>query len=757
MIKGQPDPSNSGTVVSFADDANVVVSTPPSVSFDSDLLLQNYPDVSLLDFLARPVKWKQGTFSLTDTLNKPEFSIGTTLSGILSDIPMWKEKLRGYYGIRYDLELRLVLNANAHQQGLYRLCAIPVGDCVSGLDAVNWTVAHTSTKLQRSMIPGVFVNLSEDTEVVLNVPYCSKRLFSLLSSIAPYQQIIRLYPFSILQAGSGANNCSWTLFASLKNVSLYGQAVPESVIDVEQRRGKIGPIGSMLRKISSASRTLSAVPTLTSVAAPVAWASDLASQVAYVFGWSRPTDLSTYNNHVRSIMPGFSNYDVPDRSKQLAPMARNQLQLSPSAFGSDEDEMDFRHFLSRYCYVTQFSWNLANVVDTQVYAVPLAPSSFRFAASAYIMHHSPVSLLGSMFQLYRGSFAFRLTFIKTKFHSGRLEVVFHPAHANVPPIMAQDSPWVQKTIIDVRERSSFIFEVPWISPQSFLHTEQYYGWLQINIVEELSCPDTVSSSIEVMVEVCGCEDFEFAEPSPPSHIVPYFDVVPQSGLGSGKVNYSNKHLATAIGETVRSFRQLLKIPSYFDVTTPKTGWTSVGIVPFMTQYPTRASGGLPNSTCDTYGVLSSLFLFSSGSVRFKAYNSLDPDYIIEAVATRSVASATSSFALIQNPSLGEYANSNVAWRYNSPIAVCASSEGVEVQVPQYGFNRVRNSIDTMSTTPTSATPSNYQWNDVSPLYVVLSVDSTKNLNNLKIYRCGGDDSNFGTFVSIPPMTVPGYN
>lgn len=710
--------------------------------------------MTLLQFLSRPVKWKQGTFSLTDTLGKAEFAVGRTLIDLLTDIPMWKEKLRGYFGIRYDLKLRLILNANKHQQGLYKLSAIPVGDAVSGTESSYWLDNHISTRLQRSMLHGVEIDLSRDTEVVLSVPYVSKRLFSMLAPNASFQQYIRIFPVIPMSSGTGANNCSWTLFASLENVSLFGQVVPQSAIDREQMKGKIGPIGLTLRKIAKSANIVSQVPLLTAFATPVSWAADLASQVAYVFGWSRPTDLSTYSNHVLGVLPGFSNYDVADRSRQLAPMARNQLQMTPEAFGTLEDELDFTHFLSRYALLTSFTWSLTDTVDTEKYSLPQSPNVMsRIVTGGFlpIYHHTPVSLLGEMFEMWRGSFSYRLKFVKTQFHSGRLEIVFSPIFFSGVS-MPQDSPWLQKTIIDIRDRTEYEFEVPWICPHSYLTMTDAFGYLQINIVEELSCPDTVSSTIDVVVEMCCCEDFEFAKPKAPAFNAPYFNVTPQSGLGDSKVVYTRAPMVRAIGESVRSWRQLLKIPSFFDYTGDKSTFQSQAFIPFGTTYPVRnVASNLTANSVDTYGVLSSIFLFSSGSVRIKGFTPFVQDFKVQAMCT-NVLTDISYFSSFGNPTISQYPYTNDAWRLNTPSAILGEQESVEVQIPQYGFNVVRNSIDCFMTPSTSPTPATYKFEDVSPALVVAQAPAGKSLATFKFYRSGGDDCNFGHFVSIPPMT-----
>lgn len=242
--------------------------------------------MSIKDFLKRPVFLARGKFQSTDTVSTSGFDFGNWPKAVISAIPMWTEKLKGYYGLRATLSLRLVANPNPFQQGRYMLCHVPCGG--SEYNTQVWINSHITTLVQRSQLPHVEFDLQCDTEAILKIPFVSSKNFYVLNSGVLVEDVIsrvRIFPYEPFSTGTGTNFCTWTLFASMEDVELIGAAIPQSGnSELEQVRGKIGPIGLAVRRIKRIADTLSPVPLLSTYAVPVSWAADVISKTAYVFG-----------------------------------------------------------------------------------------------------------------------------------------------------------------------------------------------------------------------------------------------------------------------------------------------------------------------------------------------------------------------------------------------------------------------------------------------------------------------------------------
>jgi len=183
----------------------------------------------------------------------------------------------------------------------------------------------------------------------------------------------------------------------------------------------------------------------------------------------------------------------------------------------------------------------------------------------------PVTLLARSFAQWRGSMKFRFKIVKTEFHSGRLVVSYNSydgRQVSLSSSLAQtDSLW--REIIDIRETSEFEVCVPYVSgsPWRMTANTESVGKLSIHILDALQAPSTVSSSVSVIVEVAGGDDFDVSIPMGDIY-VPYvpLSVQAQSGykvidcddLGSSKMPKTNRIHETTVGEKVVSIRGLLK-------------------------------------------------------------------------------------------------------------------------------------------------------------------------------------------------------
>jgi hypothetical protein len=81
-----------------------------------------------------------------------------------------------------------------------------------------------------------------------------------------------------------------------------------------------------------------------------------------------------------------------------------------------------------------------------------------------------------------------------------------------------------REIIDLREKSEFSYTFPFVSTQTW-HTEyQSYGYVSLVVLNELTRPSTVASSVEILLEMSMADDTQFA--------VPRSCVNPVTGVGA---------------------------------------------------------------------------------------------------------------------------------------------------------------------------------------------------------------------------------
>lgn len=147
-----------------------------------------------------------------------------------------------------------------------------------------------------------------------------------------------------------------------------------------------------------------------------------------------------------------------------------------------------------------------------------------------------------------------IKFVKTQYHSGRLQITFTPgALAAVAPTTI-NSLYSLRTIIDVREQDTVNLNLPFITNYDYLNTASLYpytsGLLDVRVLTDLKAPETCSSTIYAVVTYTPGEDFEFAGPTfNQYHNGPF---LPQSSGGTGVL------IATGVADGVVKQTELVK-------------------------------------------------------------------------------------------------------------------------------------------------------------------------------------------------------
>jgi hypothetical protein len=208
---------------------------------------------------------------------------------------------------------------------------------------------------------------------------------------------------------------------------------------------------------------------------------------------------------------------------------------------------------------------------------------------------TPNFMLSTLFKYFRGGFKFKVKCNKTKFHAGRLALVFTPytdiSHKDrklyVPEQTNMDL-YSQITMWDLREDNEVEFECPFIYNKPYCEVGEPYGVFTVHVVDRLNAPDNVDQFVEFAVEVQAMEGIEYAFPNPGDYIVdPAIDyrseqfggyklpeselVVSQSGLTVDQGNHDDVQPDCAcIGERILSLKQVIS----------RAEWSS--LYPFVT-------------------------------------------------------------------------------------------------------------------------------------------------------------------------------
>jgi hypothetical protein len=756
-----------GTTTQNVTDADVVVAMKKDYQPVSSKLVSALanPEQSLVDFLSKPIRISTGEFQTTDS--GTTFGMFAVLTGILNN-PIYAEKTRGFLGIKADVVLRLQCNANPFQQGRYVLAFIPtMGTNPNSPIAGGYLLAHRFGMQQTSQLPHVELDINCDTECILRIPFSSaETMFSLrsASSMDGHTDIgvAFMRPYVALSSVAGSTTASYTLWAHLENVELFGPTIPQmaggTLSEIELKKSGLGPISGPLTKVSKAATIISEIPLLSDFASLTAFFADVGARAASAFGFSKPLTQQPITRMLRTTFPSAVNVDGVSHGVNLAYSEKNQLELMPGFAGSKFDEMSIDYIKSIPGYYKNVVWTTAHTADTVLYNAGMCPMEFTSQPSdngVLLTNFTPVAWLGTIFGVFRGSFVLRLKFVKTCFHSGRIMVTFIPIDHRFPiPTLTDVSlyPYANRTIIDIREGNEATIGIPYTNNMNYLPVDQPYGYVILSVVDPLKAPATVSSSINILFEAFGGSDIEFAQPKR-LEWGPYWPTAAQMGdpceldystIGGASITPSDIFARSCIGEKILSLRSLIKgfvpIPN-FDHSVPVGNvyeFNPYAVLVFKNAGPAQTTN--PTQRIDYFSYIGSVFAAMRGSVMFYGDAAADVKWVArlqheELTQPNTIYTGSTIF-----PADGRsLINSQPVAHGNTAI------EGaIMLSVPYYNhYHSIPIADAVFHTTPL---PVN---RDHMPPGLVTVVTNTS--TNVTFSRACGDDFSFGGFVSVPPM------
>lgn len=764
----------------FVDDAGLNIVKPLNQLSLSQRFLEtsdNTKEQTILEFLAKPLVIQSGVLQVGDTV-----STFTPLDVPISTNVLITNKLKGYAGIRCDLHFKIVINANRFQMGRYMLTFVPFGvgrGVTNNADA--WYNMHTAHIAIRTQLKRCEFDLNCDTSAELEIPFMCENLYLSITDLGVAQSFgrIRIFPYVPLATTAGTTTVPYTIYQSLTNVKLFGAASAQG-FDDEEIPEKDKPISKGLKVISRGLQEIGKNQLLTDFVRPLAWVTGISSNLASVFGFSKPSTVGTTTYVLRDHSPNFAHVDGIDKSKKLAMYLDNSVDALPGFAGSNADEMGINYIASIPAHYLTFTWGVGQGVGTDLFAEQVRPNANIknivipgvYTANAY----TPLQFVSTLFKYWRGSIIYTFKVVKTEFHSGRLNIAFYPNDGMFNNNLLQthaSSPFVHRMIVDIRKHNMFEVTIPYISPEPYRLNEGSgtMGHIHVFVEDLLVAPATVPNTITLLVEHRAGPDFEVAFPVGGT-LSPILDITPQSfddddcslfkgTLGSSQPPINSLEPAKcSIGERLISFRAFLRRYTILKLI-PTASATFTNIYPFANSYfvvgatiPT-----IPTTICDPYALFSSIYMFTRGSVRIKG---------VTAGANLGTVISTLEFATV-NPSSTIVINANDAagnsdanFRGTPQTQTFNWSQNTswEVEAPMYSLNVSRNNQQHML--GGNVLYGNVYVYDVinsnstaTRLAVSLSGTSGNHTEQSRFARAMGDDGNMGGFVSIPPL-APGF-
>lgn len=731
------------------------------------------------DFLAKPTLISAMTWSTQ--------SAGDVLADVV--IPetafaasVYSEKLKGFLGFRGTAVLKLQVNGNKFQAGRLLMVFIPQGNVDK-----TYPDMRTRSLIAATQLPRVELDLSDDTEVTMEIPYISPTPFYDRVNNVGTMGRVRVLVYGPLKTGTGSLEVSASLWVHFENVELVAPTAQMDFTarpkrrapptELEQRAMGQKPISGGLRLLSKAASSFARVPLLSSIAAPASWALECISGAAAAFGYSKPTSEEPVTKVSTAFQFHMQNHNGADVMPVMGIDGSNKLSVLPGFAGTDVDEMSLSHLVQIPAYFDKFTWSILDAPGTLLMNKTVTPNAFRTSAVVNTwttLDAPPVSYFSAFFQYWRGSFVLTLKVVKTNFHSGRLMLCYDPAGGATS---LDDSAYVFREILDVRETSEFRFVIPYVAIEQYKEVKSFstgeitsnIGTFTIRVLNDLVAPDTVASSIEVLCEIAGGPDFELAFPRPHG-LAPILlstwaaqmkDVAPSTiaaeepssrpdrnqevvGVGSSRIVPPSMDPAVyCVGEKVNSILQLMKRFTYWlSAGTDNYQYFALDVRPFSIgfAYSSDVISTLVIPTADYYSLFGPCFAYGRGSVRLM---------LAPPPGTHSVKDA--GYVVMYPDNTTTVIRDSTAAYLKAGIAVNLQPAFADIwpsgcQIPAY------QRLHTRLLRPSSSAANEPVDVYASPVRVTIEATNDGASAKWNILRAAGDDLTFGYFLGTPLVT-----
>lgn len=487
-------------------------------------------------FVERPVRI--GRYQMLTTQEAGDYIVNNvSFPSTLLKNQMYFEKLKGMYAIRANVKIRVQVNATRFQAGRLLMYYLPTPN-YSSYRKLAGDLYNTT------QLPKVELDIATESEVTFEIPYVAPWTHCIIPPSTTDDKY-ELFDFAslaiqvyspLLDPSSSPVNI--TVWASFTDVDFVLPAIAQSrEVKIKGRRNKIklspeeeetgeseyvGKFSKPLSTISEVSSKLAGIPVLSSVAGPVSWASAIGADIASAFGYCKPFE-HTHSVVKQSVMHHNLNIDDKITGHVGALEVQNKVEHLPNFAGNLQDEMAFDYLLTKSSLLKTVTWSTNSDENTALVWLFCNPDNSYYTElekkisnisypNSTIVRGPVYGHLSRQFRYFRGGFKYKLKFVKTEFHSGRLEIMFNPHIYRETSPDNWDSQWLHRDIIDIRGLTEYEFTVPYVSPLAYTSVDNSFGTIVIKIVNKLVAPSTVSQTVPIIIESAALPGFELSIP-----------------------------------------------------------------------------------------------------------------------------------------------------------------------------------------------------------------------------------------------------
>jgi len=592
-------------VTTFADDLGILAEPLPGETPLPALATMQHADArahSIISFLGRPQVLRTFEFKAQNrgdilaSIRVPDDLLNAT-SG------MYKDKLDGFTSFRATAVIKLQINSEPFQCGRLLMYSMPMPTLTG--ERGKWIDRHVS---MAQALHNIQLDIAKQTEVELRIPFVSPfNSYDLIQGLYPWSDL-KIMVYAKLES-IGVTSLQCLLWGHFEDVVLGAPTSGKILSNVQQlpvqqsgrmqpRSGQSAPLKpaasqvnavrekeatGFISKISQGAQgfyngignTIPALKPVTDVFSGLSKATasglgGIASGLFSLLGFSKPVLSHAGATVLARPTQFFANINGNDHSHVLSLDVLNAIDEYPALGGTLISETSLEYlkkipqYITNFCYAKESTYNtpLATWFVSPMYVIPMDCKLDQYGTSkANIRQPTVLNYISSVFEYWSGSLVYTIRFVKTDYHSGRVEVSFHPFVYGKVDDTRMD--YVYRLVVDLRDNSEVSFVVPYVSPQPWKKIKDCYnnsngsdvpplplvfgkdvpdnkqneyapfttGVVHVRALTPLVCASAIiAPSIECLVEVRGGDDFRLQCPDRNLYLPFTFFTAPGSQL-----------------------------------------------------------------------------------------------------------------------------------------------------------------------------------------------------------------------------------
>lgn len=465
--------------VTFADDTNVLVTSPPNPNRPLSSGMGKSETNEILGVLSRPTIISTGTWSSSDSvlsIAPADMSVVTPLvdidfpSSLIAANQQVSNKLSGFTYFKASIVIRVMVNAAPFYAGKLLGVFRPF---YTGSPR-DQTKNHLSSL---SSFPHLEIDAGTGRSAELVVPFViENHAWDLTNNLLQELGRFQLFVLNPLSSAEAPSSCSYSIYAYFKHPELT-------------------------------------MPTGYAADLPTVLSTELRGSTTFIKGIrSKPSNDKPHAQADDTPSTSFAN--IPARAFNVKQKVDRSvpLQLMPNiTLGNNSagQEMDsITELCKREAIVRQFSWSATNAAGDELFDHPVSPNIGNSGLEGTTQYETIQSYVANFFRFWKGTMNYRFSIAKTAYHSGRLRILYVPGPTNASA--TYDSNNTYSVVWDVRESDTCNFSIPFVSAFDVCRADKvlssgangvttFNGRMYVTVLNPLIASSTVADSVDINV------------------------------------------------------------------------------------------------------------------------------------------------------------------------------------------------------------------------------------------------------------------